>query len=117
MATLNSIFAEHPRQIVLEAMYLASHELTCSTRMGVENVLQNKSLDRTQAAAAIALAEEVVVWFAENEGKPIGEFEAKDRTALAQKLSGYRLHHLVDRSQSVQDEVRRLRDSWDAEAA
>lgn len=117
MASLNTLLADQPRHVVLEAMYLASHELTCSTRLDVNSVLQNKALDSNDAKAAIDLAEKIIDWFVATEGKPLDEFDDKDRTALAQKLSGYRLHHLVDRSPDVQVEARRLLEKWAAEAA
>lgn len=108
MSNLNAILDGLPRAVVLEAMYLASHELTCSTRMSDPSVAQNKALNADEVEEATRLAREISAWFEALEGKPIAQFGDADRLRLARKLSGYRRHNLTKFSDANRAAAREL---------
>jgi hypothetical protein len=106
MSNLNEILAGYPRDVVLEAIYLATHELTCSTRLQLESVLQNRALDKAGARQAIGLAEEIVNWSEAHERKPLADFLDRERAKILRKLRVYRREHLIEMSDHLIDVAR-----------
>lgn len=117
MATINDILDGHSRAVVLEALYLASHELTCSTRLDAASVAQNSALSDDEGKEAIDLANELTSWFVDLEKKPLSEFDDRDRAKLAKKLSGYRGHNLFEPSEALDERAKHIFDEWAAQAA
>ena len=117
MSNLNQMLDGLPRAVVLEAMYLASHELTCSTRMADLSVAQNKELIGDEVTAASDLAKQIVSWFEAVERKPVVQFSEADRIKLAKKLTSYRRRHLTKFSEANRAAARELLGRLSAHAA
>jgi hypothetical protein len=106
MASIDEIVAGFDRDVVMEAMYLAAHEVTCSARLSLEIVLKNGALNAAQAKQAMQLAERILAIVTGPKGKEVDELTDSERRELLRKLRGYQRRHLIDVTEELLDQAR-----------
>jgi hypothetical protein len=100
MLDFSKLLKSQPRAVVIETIYLVSHELTPALPSPLEANIKSIALSEAESKVARKTAYVIIERLEKEHKKPLAEFSAMERSRLIDKLYGY-LARLTQHGPSV----------------